>query len=82
MARSKSPKEGAPSVDPDPGMKERAKAAQMNRSKKKENLLDKYSYHIVFGVFGVIMAVSLMNSFWKSGPNVNTTLVNDADFIA
>ena len=54
----------------------------MNRSKKKENLLDKYSYHIVFGVFGVIMAVSLMNSFWKSGPNVNTTLVNDADFIA
>ena len=27
------------------------------------------------------MVISLMNSFWKSGPNVNTTLVNDPDFI-
>ena len=35
MARSKSPKEGAPPVETDPDMKERAKKAQANRSKKK-----------------------------------------------
>ena len=35
MARSKSPKEGAPHTEPDPEMRERARQAQVNRSKKK-----------------------------------------------
>ena len=81
MARSKSPKEGAPHVEADPQMKERARQAQANRSKKKEGFLDKYSYHLVFAVFGIIMAVSLLSSFWKSGPNVSTTLVNDLSYV-
>lgn len=81
MARSKSPKERAPEVATDPEMRERARAAQANRSKKKENILDKYAYHIVFGVVGLIMAWFLISTFWKSGPNVNTTLVNDPSFI-
>lgn len=81
MARSKSPKEKAPEVQTDPQMRERARSAQANRSKKKENILDKYAYHIVFGVFGVVMAWFLITTFWKSGPNVNTTLVNDPNFI-
>lgn len=81
MARSKSPKEGAPPVETDPQMRERARMAQANRSKKKESPLDKYSYHLVFGIFGVLMAMFLISTFWKSGPNVNTTLVNDPDYI-
>lgn len=28
------------------------------------------------------MVLVLVNAFWKSGPNVQTTDVNDADFIA
>lgn len=35
MARSKSPKDKAPEVQTDPEMRERARAAQANRSKKK-----------------------------------------------
>lgn len=62
-------------------MRERAREAQANRSKRKENFLDKYAYHIVFGVFAVIMAWFMISTFWRSGPNVNTTLVNDPDFI-
>lgn len=62
-------------------MRDRAKAAQANRSKKKENVLDKYAYHIVFGVFGAVMLWFLVTTFWKSGPNVNTTLVNDPSYI-
>lgn len=63
-------------------MRERARLAQASKSKKKQDFLDKYSYHLVFGVFGVLMLVFLINTFWKSGPNVNTTLVNDADYIS
>lgn len=81
MARSKSPKEKSPEVQTDPQMRERARAAQANRSKKKQNILDKYAYHIVFGIFGAVMLWFLITTFWKSGPNVNTTLVNDPSFI-
>lgn len=81
MARSKSPKEKLPEVQPDPEMRERARAAQANRTKKKENILDKYAYHIVFGVFGAVMLWFLVSTFWRSGPNVNTTLVNDPSYI-
>ncbi len=81
MARSKSPREKLPEVQTDPEMRERAKNAQANRSKKKQNILDKYAYHIVFGVFGFIMLWFLITTFWKSGPNVTTTLVNDPSFI-
>ncbi len=35
MARSKSPKEKLPDVPADPEMRERARTAQANRSKKK-----------------------------------------------
>jgi len=49
----------------------------MKRNAKKKNFLDKYSYHIVFGVFGVVMVFALLQSFWKSGPNIHTTLIND-----
>ena len=62
-------------------MRERARLAQSNRSKKKEDFLEKYSYHLVFGVFGGLMVLFLVSTFWKTGPNVNTTLVNDPDFI-
>ena len=81
MARSKSPKDKAPEIQTDPQMRERARNAQANRSKKKENILDKYAYHIVFGVFGFVMVWFLITTFWKSGPNVTTTLVNDPNFI-
>jgi len=35
----------------------------------------------VFGLFGAIMLWFLITTFWKSGPNVTTTLVNDPSFI-
>jgi hypothetical protein len=63
-------------------MRERARKAQAQHSKKKEDLLDKYSYHIVFGVLILLLAIALINSLWKSGPDVYTTYVNDADYIA
>lgn len=44
-------------------------------------MLEKYSYHLVFGIFGGLMLLFLISTFWKSGPNVNTTLVNDQDYI-
>jgi hypothetical protein len=82
MSTSKSPKkDGAPPADLDPEMKERARKAVAQHSKKKEDLLDKYSYHIVFGVLIVLLLVALVNTFWKSGPDVYTTLVNDQAYI-
>jgi cathepsin B len=63
-------------------MKERARKAQAQHSKKKEDLLDKYSYHIVFGILILLLLIALVNSLWKSGPDVYTTLVNDQDYIA
>jgi hypothetical protein len=62
-------------------MKERARKAQAQHSKKKEDLLDKYSYHIVFGILILLLLIALVNSLWKSGPDVYTTLVNDPDYI-
>lgn len=63
-------------------MKERARKAQTQHSKKKENFYDKYSYHIVFGILILLLLIALVNSLWKSGPDVYTTLVNDPDYIA
>jgi cathepsin B len=63
-------------------MKERARKAMAGHSKKKEDILDKYAYHIVFGILILLLAIALINSFWKSGPDVYTTDVNDPDFIA
>lgn len=83
MSSSKSPKKDvAPSEEPDPDMKERARLAQARHAKKKEDLLDKYSYHIVFGVLIILLLIALFNSLWKSGPDVYSTLVNDPDYIA
>lgn len=81
MAKSKSPKEGAPQVETDPEIRERARIASANRSKKKVSFWDEYSYHIVFAIFGAMMLAFFVTSFWKSGPNVNTTIVNDLSFI-
>ena len=82
MSKSKSPKkDGPPPADYDPEMKERARKAMASHSKKKEDLLDKYSYHIVFGILILLLVVALVNSFWKSGPDVYVTDVNDAAFI-
>ena len=63
-------------------MRERARQAQANRSKKKESFIDQYQYHLVFGIFGALMLVFMISTFWKSGPNVNTTLVNDESYIS
>ena len=52
-----------------------------SHSKKKEDIFDKYSYHIVFGILVILLAIALINSFWKSGPDVYTTDVNDASYI-
>lgn len=83
MSKSKSPKkDGADQVEADPEARERARKAVIERSKKKEDLLDKYSYHIVFGVLIAIVLIAVFNSLWKSGPNVYTTDVNDAEYIA
>ena len=83
MSSSKSPKKDTPPpVDADPEMKERARKAQAQHSKKKEDIFDKYSYHIVFGVLILLLLVALFNSLWKSGPDVYTTLVNDAEYIS
>ena len=80
---SKSPKKDSPPpADYDPEMKERARKAMEKHNKKKEDILDKYSYHIVFGVLILLLAIALINSFWKSGPDVYTTLVNDKEYIA
>lgn len=82
MSKSKSPKkDGAPPADYDPEMKDRARKAMAQHSKKKEDILDKYSYHIVFGVLVALLGVALVNSFWKSGPDVFTTDVNDQEYI-
>jgi cathepsin B len=82
MSKSKSPKkDGAPPADVDPEMKERARKAMAQHSKKKEDILDKYSYHIVFGVLIVLLLVAVINSLWKSGPDVFTTDVNDEAYI-
>ena len=82
MPKSKSPKkEGPESVEADPEMQERARKAQAQRSKKKEDLLDKYAYHIVFGLLIGVLALVLLNNFWKGGPDVYTTQVNDASYI-
>ncbi len=35
----------------------------------------------MFGIFGFVMLWFLITTFWKSGPNVTTTLVNDLDYI-
>lgn len=63
-------------------MRERAKKAISQRSKKQENFLDKYAYHLVFGILAVVMLSAFVHSFWKSGPNVQTTDVNDEDYIS
>jgi len=44
--------------------------------------LDKYAYHLVFGILAVVMLGALVHSFWKSGPNVQTTDVNDESYIS
>ena len=75
-------KDGAPAYEADPEMKERAKQALANRSKKQQSFLDQYAYHIVFGILAVVMFGALIHSFWKSGPNVQTTDVNDDSYIA
>jgi len=82
MSKSKSPKkDGAPPADYDPEMKERARKAMAQHSRKKEDILDKYSYHIVFGILGLLAIMAVVNSLWKSGPDVYTTDVNDKAFI-
>lgn len=35
----------------------------------------------MFGIFAAIMLGALVHSFWKTGPNVQTTDVNDEGFI-
>ena len=37
----------------------------IERSKKKEDLLDKYSYHIVFGVLIAIVLIAVFNSLQR-----------------
>ena len=37
---------------------------------------------MVFGILAVVMLGALIHSFWKSGPNVQTTDVNDDSYIA
>ena len=44
--------------------------------------MDKYAYHLVFGILAVVMLGALAHSFWKSGPNVQTTDVNDESYIS
>ena len=83
MPKSKSPKkEGPESVETDPEAKDRARKGQQQRSKKKEDLLDKYAYHIVFGVLILVFGLVLINNFWRGGPDVYTTDVNDTDYIS
>jgi hypothetical protein len=83
MSKSKSPKkDSAPAYDADPEMKERAKQALMSRSKKQQSFFDQYAYHLVFGILAIVMLGALIHSFWKSGPNVQTTDVNDDSYIS
>ena len=83
MVKSKSPKKDGPQeFQADPEARDRARKGQAERCKKKEDLLDKYAYHIVFGILIFLVLVAVFNSLWKSGPNVQTTDVNDAEYIA
>ena len=35
-----------------------------------------------YEIFGVVMLVFLEITFWRSGPNVHTKLVNNLDYIS
>ena len=77
-SKSKSP-ERSPDIE---DMREKAREAIQKRTRKPKPFYEKYAYHIVIGVFLVVVAYGLINSLWKSGPNINTTLVNDEALIA
>lgn len=81
--RSKSPKkDSAPEFVADPEAKERARAAQQGRRRSKEGFFDKYGYHVAIGVCVGLMVIAIISSVWKSGPDVEVTLVNDEGYIA
>lgn len=44
-------------------MKNRAQKAMASRNMKKENVLDKYAYHIVIGIFILIICGTIVNFF-------------------
>lgn len=77
-SKSKSPERTSESEE----MREKAREAIKKRTVKAKPFFDKYAYHIVIGVFVLIVLYGLVNSLWKSGPNINTTLVNDEALIA
>jgi cathepsin B len=76
-SKSKSP-ERSPETEE---MREKAREAITRRTRKPKPFYEKYAYHIVIGVFILIVLYSLINSLWRTGPNIQTTLVNDEALI-
>lgn len=62
-------------------MIERAREGIIKKNKKVKPFYEKYAYHLVIGVFVVVLGYALINSLWKTAPNISTTLVNDQDLI-
>lgn len=76
-SKSKSPERNPESEE----MREKAREAIRRNTRKPKPFYEKYAYHIVIGIFLLIVAYGLINSLWKSGPNITTTLVNDEALI-
>ena len=62
-------------------MVEKAREGIVRKNKKSKPFYEKYAYHLVIGAFVLILGYALINSLWKTAPNINTTFVNDQDLI-
>jgi len=57
------------------------KAAKAIRNKQKKTFLDKYSYHLVFGAFGVILVGTLLSMLFSRTKKLTLTPVIEEDEI-
>lgn len=62
-------------------MIERAREGIIKKNRKSKPFYEKYAYHLVIGVFVLVLAYALLQSLWKTAPNISTTFVNDQDLI-
>lgn len=58
-------------------MIDRAREGILRKNRKVKPFYEKYAYHLVIGAFILVLGYALVNSLWKTAPNINTTLVND-----
>ena len=75
--QSRSPEKSQETKD----MIDRAREGIIKKNRKAKPFYEKYAYHLVIGAFILVLGYALVNSLWKTAPNINTTLVNDQDLI-